>query len=98
MLQSIVRFVLGLVLTWLVAKGAITQDQLNSNLPTIVEWVCMALVTFGGLLWAYLEKLAKGHITASGQSVTIAPQPSPVATVTDFRNLPSAPNNPTKAP
>jgi pheromone shutdown protein TraB len=73
MLQSIVRFALGMLFTWLVAKGAVTQDQVNSDLPTIVQWVVMALLTIGSLGWTYAEKLAKGHITAAGTSIPVTP-------------------------
>lgn len=73
MLQSIVRFSLGILFTWLVAKGAITQDQVNSDLPTIVEFLCIALLTIGSILWTYFEKLAKGHITPTGESIPVTP-------------------------
>jgi hypothetical protein len=77
MLQSIVRFALTVLFTWLISKGVVTQDQVSSDLPTIVEVVCLILMTFGGIGWSYLEKLAKGHITLSGQSVVLTPDPTP---------------------
>ena len=65
MTQSIVRAILLMVFTWMISKGWVTQQQVDSSLPSIVGFISLAVVLFGGILWAYLEKLYKGFFPNS---------------------------------
>lgn len=76
MLQGIVRGLLLMLFTWMIAKGWVTQAQVDSNLPTIVNVVLLLVTFFGAQAWAYFEKLQKGHITVTGQTVNLAPPDS----------------------
>ena len=76
------------IFTWLVSKGVVTQQQVDSDLPTIVEIVCMVLLTLGSIGWSFFEKLAKGHITPTGATVVI---PKPAVVPLPQNNVPPPP-------
>lgn len=90
MLQSLIRFALTVLFTWLVAKGAVTQTQVDSDLPVIAQVIALVISSLALVAWSWFEKWRKGHITALGKDIPPAPAfdsllrpSSPAVTPTD---------------
>lgn len=97
MLQSIIRAVALIGLTWMVAKGWITQAQADSNLPTIVSAVSLIALLLSSIVWSYLERWYKGLFPNSPYPPSNLPQVSnttkEINTVSNISSLTPTPNS-----
>jgi hypothetical protein len=64
MIQSIARYLIALLLAYLVGHGVITQQIADKNVAALTNYLVIAVTLVGTLLWSFLEKKYKGVLAA----------------------------------
>lgn len=84
MQQTIARLIGTILLTKLMSEHLL--PSVFTLTPTETEYFGDGVVLVIVTLWSYLEKIAKGHITLTGRTITFFP--ANTDDLPDLRNLP----------